>query len=709
MPSARGGDSQAMSRGAKRTRHADDQGDRPQQPSAYDDIRTRIVNQLSGSDDDVLDLLDQAARKWRVHEPAMTLDSMVGTFFVNFGLRFDGDLDIRFEKQGHWGLRELDLAVAEEEQRVIGIFHALKSRKHLWDEEGTRMRTAEKLMEIVFYARSVVLASFQAKRAVHEMSSDNLLTLDQDLDKLLASWSIRFHPPSSDEVQLSEQQKAQLHLLDIAYDKLYRKHNNRLYEPVFTDAGNYTHAWREVTMDDGEPLTIAKFVLCSVTKEMNMAEWAHLHKSNRQLTDVQRYLEQCNDRQLPYLRPDRGTFAFSNGVLRIEERAFYPHDSGPRLPPSVVACRYFDYPLPQTVLAAQNWRDVPTPLFDSLLSAQHFPPDVCEWAYILVGRLLYNLNVHDRWQIMPFLHGLAGTGKSTICSVVEMLYDKDDVGTLSNNIEQQFGLAVLAKKYVVIGSEIGTGLRLTQKELQMIISGERVSVAQKHQMPLLIEWVVPMIMAGNEVPEWADNSGSVQRRIVVFDFEHAIREMDTRLMDKMRNGYDVRDDAGELVRTVPPEVGPLIWKMNEAYREAAAKCEGRNVWSVLPRYFHGKQDEIAQQTNPLEGFLNSDRVRFPGPGEPADTVFCPAEAFIEALKAFSIRINARVAQTYNWNTLRQPLGKRGVRKVKEVREWRTRKKKTEYLIGVDLVDADQEDQAENLDPNCVPMPMPMLG
>ena len=130
---------------------------------------------------------------------------------------------------------------------------------------------------------------------------------------------------------------------------------------------------------------------------------------------------------------------------------------------------------------------------------------------------------------------------------------------------------------------------------------------------------------------------------------------------------------------------------------------------MLPRYFHGKQDEIAQQTNPLEGFLNSDRVRFPGPGEPADTVFCPAEAFIEALKAFSIRINARVAQTYNWNTLRQPLGKRGVRKVKEVREWRTRKKKTEYLIGVDLVDADQEDQAENLDPNCVPMPMPMLG
>lgn len=68
-------------------------------------------------------------------------------------------------------------------------------------------------------------------------------------------------------------------------------------------------------------------------------------------------------------------------------------------------------------------------------------------------------------QVLPFFKGAAGTGKSTIVNyVIKPMYAKDDVGTLSNNIEKTFGLSNLSEKYIIVAPEVKADLRLEQAD-----------------------------------------------------------------------------------------------------------------------------------------------------------------------------------------------------------------------------------------------------
>ena len=154
------------------------------------------------------------------------------------------------------------------------------------------------------------------------------------------------------------------------------------------------------------------------------------------------------------------------------------------------------------------------------MNHQGFDENVQKWMYILIGRLLYEVNELDQWQVMPFLKGQAGTGKSTITGkICKAFYEYTDVGMLSNNSEKQFGLSSFYNKLLFIAPEIKNDLKVDQAEMQGIISGEDVVVAEKHKTAQMVEWKVPGIIAGNEVPGWIDNAGSISRRIVVFQFD----------------------------------------------------------------------------------------------------------------------------------------------------------------------------------------------
>ena len=73
------------------------------------------------------------------------------------------------------------------------------------------------------------------------------------------------------------------------------------------------------------------------------------------------------------------------------------------------------------------WRSIRTPIFDSILQYQKFCSDktapamaqieefteICTWIFAFLGRLLFRLNQHDRWQVVFWIIGHAGTGKST--------------------------------------------------------------------------------------------------------------------------------------------------------------------------------------------------------------------------------------------------------------------------------------------------------
>lgn len=228
----------------------------------------------------------------------------------------------------------------------------------------------------------------------------------------------------------------------------------------------------------------------------------------------------------------------------------------------------------------------------SILDYQNFDSEVSMWAYALIGRLMYDLNEADAWQVMPFLKGQAGSGKSTLLmSVCRNMYDIGDVGVLSNNIERKFGLSAFSDKYMFVAPEIKSDLQLEQAEFQSMISGETLQIAVKFKTAHTVDWTVPGIMAGNEAPGWTDNSGSIGRRVIIFEFMRKVVDSDSELGQKLNL-----------------EMPYIMLKCNRAYQAMVRKVGNGNIWSHLPEYFKETRKQLAQTTDPLRHFLDSNKL-----------------------------------------------------------------------------------------------------
>ena len=238
---------------------------------------------------------------------------------------------------------------------------------------------------------------------------------------------------------------------------------------------------------------------------------------------------------------------------------------------------------------------------------QGWPQIVKEWLCIVIGRMHFDLGELDNWQIMMFLLGQAGSGKSTILTkIIELFYEREDVGTLSNNIEERFGLSMFEDKLMIIAPEIKGNFKLEQAEFQSMISGESIQYAVKHKNAVSKIWKIPGACAGNEVPQYNDNSGSISRRLMVFLFNKKVIKGDTYLGKKLEK-----------------ELPYIQYACIRAYLDAVNKYESSDIWSVVPKYFHDSRDEMAETTNSLVHFLNSDKVNF------GAELYCKESFFIE--------------------------------------------------------------------------------
>ncbi len=251
--------------------------------------------------------------------------------------------------------------------------------------------------------------------------------------------------------------------------------------------------------------------------------------------------------------------------------------------------------------------DIPTPALQKIFDSQHLGGDlsmcesdeerrateanhreVCKWLYVFLGRLLYPLNTMDKWQVVLFVKGHAGTGKSTLGQMVKMWFDPADIGILSNNAQTQFALWDLYDKMVYICFEVKNNFRLDQAELQSIISGEDVCIYRKHKNAVTQEWTVPGIFMGNEAGDWFNSSNSISRRMVLCRFDHKPKEPNPNLLEELRE-----------------EMPAILFKCNRAYRDAVGTYGNRDIWKVLPEYFTATQRHMQETTNPFTSFLKA--------------------------------------------------------------------------------------------------------
>ena len=203
------------------------------------------------------------------------------------------------------------------------------------------------------------------------------------------------------------------------------------------------------------------------------------------------------------------------------------------------------------------------------------------------------------------LQGYCSFGKSTLTAVFKKFYENEDVGTLSNNIEKKFGLSAIKDAFMFIAPEVKGDLALEQAEFQSIVSGEDVSVAVKNKTAVSVEWKVPGVLGGNEVPNWKDNSGSVLRRILPWNFGRQVQEADPQLDEKLN-----------------AELPVILLKCVRAYLDYANRYRNKDIWNVVPNYFKQIQKQVAMVASSLTNFLESTYIVL------GEELFVPQKEFV---------------------------------------------------------------------------------
>ena len=433
------------------------------------------------------------------------------------------------------------------------------------------------------------------------------------------TWSEALSVAQGDREE-SSFQKLLLFLLKKAYTLNLRKYNERLYRQTVVDAPGLppfrTHAWQLYS-------EIEEFVYAAVPKESNYDMWLNLTSAHSNVTAAGNYLKHCTDIELPKLVPDRHVFSFRNCVYDADNHLIYEYsDPASHIPTSLVAAKFFDinFPIEYADLQQVNWRDIPTPKLDQILDHQKISDEpftiskkvvtvdpvtgqrttrmeedldapqlsVKNWYFVFIGRMIYEIGEYDEWQVLLFIKGVAGSGKSTLGKIVSYLYDANDVGVLSNNIENKFGLAALVNKLIYVCYEVKHDFGLDQGEFQCMVSGEQMAIPKKFETATSVAWKTHGMFMGNEVAAWCDNSGSMSRRIVLGLFNEIVSDGNPKLFVELQQ-----------------EMGHILLKCNRAYREAAAAFGTVDIWNVLPPYFAENRRKLRAETHALAFFLEN--------------------------------------------------------------------------------------------------------
>lgn len=472
-------------------------------------------------------------------------------------------------------------------------------------------------------------------------------------------------------IDMSENTKYQnflLYILGIFYKNNYARYNGEVYQSIFTTCDDTngkpqlynTCAWQRVG-------SIPDIIYKHICKETNYDQFLNVTSRSDTVRAAQEFLSQCVDSQFPALERDRHVFSFVNGIYianandggkfveyTSEDFCNYKH---------IVSSKYFPIKFEKSY-TTQSWKSIETPVFDSIFAHQQIPSEVMQWVYALTGRLLYNIDELDGWQVIMFVQGQAGTGKSTyVNNVCKEFYEEEDVGILSNNIQSKFGLSDIVDKIMYVAPEIKRDFSIEQGEFQSIVSGEKVTINVKFKQSRFEHWKSPGVLAGNECPDFIDNAGSIQRRMVTVRFTQKVRKGDLQLGKKLKK-----------------EMAALIAKCNMAYREVALEYGRENIWTVLPQYFTETQQELARSTNPLIHFLLGELVTL----NPEKCI--PEKVFVQAFNDHC-KENNYAKHRFNPDFYMGPFAQYGIKVERNVRkQYNGRYRNGTFYVGVDLAD-----------------------
>jgi len=192
-------------------------------------------------------------------------------------------------------------------------------------------------------------------------------------------------------------------------------------------------------------------------------------------------------------------------------------------------------------------------------------------------------------------------------------------------------------------------------------SGENMTVAIKNKTPFSMKWSAPGALAGNELFNFNDNAGSIQRRIVLFRFENKVEKMDSDLDKKLYN-----------------EMPRILIKANKLYRHFASRYGNRSLYepNVLPKIFHDVRTMTMSSLSAIDSFMSNNC------GSYDEQSHCTVPQFMSAFRVFLMESEFASSKRASLENLVLSLAKFGIK----------RKRTTingiaaDYLIGLKLAE-----------------------
>ena len=264
--------------------------------------------------------------------------------------------------------------------------------------------------------------------------------------------------------------------------KRFQELNYRLYEGECYKQIGKTHAWKfAIRLSDfSHKIMFQEQCFKKITRSILL---------KRTLEFIDKTPE---NNTFPKLLKDRHIFSFRNGVYFTKTDKFYKYGEEPQ--EDFVSAKYYDFDFIN--FDTDDWYKIPTPNFQKFFEFHYANEDTCRLAYKLIGRLLFDVDEIENWQILPVLYGIAGSGTGTLVNTLCNLYEAQDVGFYEANCKL-FQLQGIYDKFFYIAINTTATSNINKEMFQKMISGEEVAVSRLFRPPIITTWKPPGIMYTN--------------------------------------------------------------------------------------------------------------------------------------------------------------------------------------------------------------------